>query len=105
VGGLERLILMRYRQRTLMQALPFRHRIWGIHIKVEISNDVEVVPKLLLEVVLKVHCRIESLHDLDYGSGLLVTLGPVLNGLEIVHHLLDISAILRDMECHSLGII
>ena len=64
-----------------------------------------MVPELLLIIVLEMHGRIYYLHDLYDGPGLLIAFLPVFDGLEIVHHLLDISSIFRNIQSDSLSII
>ena len=59
----------------------------------------------MFEILLKVYRRIKDLHNLDDGSRLLVTFLPVVDSLEIIHHLLHISSILRYEKSHSLSVI
>ena len=49
--------------------------------------------------------RIQNLHDLDYSPGLLVSLFTILDGLEISHHLLDITSVFRDIKPYPLRIV
>ena len=65
----------------------------------------KVVPKLLLVIILKTHSRVDDLHNLDHSPCLFVALFSILDSLQIVHHLLDITAVLRNVKPYSFGIV
>ena len=105
VGGLHRSLLEGNRLRPGVHTLLLRLRIRGIHIEFEIGNDLEVVPELLFIIVLEMDLRIQQFHHLDHGTGLLISLVPVLDGLEIGHHFLHISSVFREFQGPAAGVV
>ena len=57
-----------------------------------------MVPQLVCEVGRIAQQRIEVAHDGDDGTGLTVALVAVLDLEQLVHHLMDMAAVLRKKE-------
>ena len=75
-----------------------RRGFWvrAINIKLETCHDVEVVPKLVLEIVDVAQVREELTHYADDGVGDAVALFAVGYRFGVVNHVVDVAAVLRN---------
>ena len=69
-----------------------------VHIELETAHDHEVVPQLVLVVGLGTQLGKHVGHVLHDGEGAACALVPVLNSEAVIHHLLDVAAILRQHQ-------
>ncbi len=78
--------------------LAARPRGGGGHVQLEVGDDEQVVPELVLQVVRIAEVVVDVAHHVDHDPGLLVAQVAVLDRFEELHHLVDVASVFRQVE-------
>ena len=91
--------------RLLLKLLGGCHIEGPVDIQLLVAHQVEMIPQRLLEVGIVMEFRHLRLHHTDDLLSAVLTLGLVRQADGVIHHLLDLPAILWHQELFTMGVV
>src|SRR5690606_9874115 len=91
--------------RLRMNGILVWDRIWRVHINLEIGDDMEVIPKLMLEICYVTQMRVQKSHHFDNDLSISISLLFSRKLPNIIHHILHISTVLCEYQLRSCTIV